>query len=266
MINLDLILVQVSELALKVGKFQLDEQARFVNESIVEKDFNNLVSFVDIESEKMLVAGLKKIYPEAEFLTEENTTENRVTESTPYWIIDPLDGTTNFVHRLPIFGISIALVLTNEITLGVIYEPVTKELFTAIKENGAFLNHKKIEVSRTLQIQNGLIATGFPYYAFEKTEKYLKTLGYFMQHTRGVRRMGAAAIDLAYVAAGRFDAFYEYNLNPWDVAAGILLVTEAGGKVTTFTGNIDALYGREILASNNFVHQEMKDAITLYFH
>ncbi len=265
MLDLEKLILPILELVSEVGAFQVHERSNFRNDAIEEKDFNNLVSYVDIESEKMLVNGLSQILPNSGFLTEEKTTEQKNSEGQSYWIIDPLDGTTNYMHKLPLFAISVALIQNDKIVLGVIYEPLSKEMFWAIQGKGAFLNNNPIRCTKTPVLSKTLIATGFPYYAFEKTEKYLKTLSYFMQHTRGVRRMGAAAIDLAYVAVGRFDGFYEYNLNAWDVAAGILLVEEAGGKVTTFSGESNALFGREILATNGLIHADMSKIISVCF-
>ncbi|MBK0403683.1 inositol monophosphatase [Adhaeribacter sp. BT258] len=242
-----------------VGAFIREEGLKFDTSKIEHKGFNDLVSYVDKEAEKQLVVALKKLLPEAGFITEEGTETTR--QQTYNWIIDPLDGTTNFMHALPVFSISIALMQENEIVLGVIYEINRDETFSSWKNGGAFLNDKSISVSKAEKLADSLVATGFPYTNFGQAEKYLKILGGFMAKSHGVRRMGSAAVDLAYVACGRFESFFEFNLNAWDVAAGVLIVQEAGGKVTTFKEAGDPVFDREIVASNTAVHGEMLNVI-----
>lgn len=220
--NYEKICSEASLIALKAGEFIQQELGRVQGQSIEDKSLNQLVSYVDRTAEEMLVEGLQKVLPEATFLTEENTIENK--EGEWQWIIDPLDGTTNFLHEVPVFSVSVALKHQKEIVVGIVYEVNRKECFYAWKGGGAWLNNKRIRVSKAPELSKSLIATGFPVTDFERLPQYLNTLGLFMQHTRGVRRLGSAATDLAYVACGRFDAFFEYNLNPWDVAAGVLLV------------------------------------------
>lgn len=176
-----------------------------------------------------------------------------------------MDGTTNFIHGLPIFSISIALAHKNEIIAGVIYEINQDECFYAWKNGGAFLNGKQIYVSKTDKLDDSLLATGFPYYDYSRLDAYLQLFKHFMQNTRGVRRLGSAAVDLAYVACGRFDGFYEYGLNPWDVAAGIILVKEAGGNCIDFNEGKDYLYGREIIASNKNIQKELFESLQIFF-
>ncbi|MEO6304267.1 MAG: inositol monophosphatase family protein, partial [Bacteroidia bacterium] len=166
------------------------------------------------------------------------------------WIVDPLDGTTNFVHGIPCYAVSIALEHKGEIILGVVLEVSRNECFYAVRNGGAFLNEKPIRVSENKQLKDCLIATGFPIYNFERIDPYIRTLEHFMRTTHGVRRIGAAAADLCYLACGRVDGFFEYNLNSWDVAAGALIVKEAGGKVTDFKNGADWLFGKEAIASN----------------
>lgn len=246
----------------QVGEYISTEAEKFDYLLVEEKGLNDLVSYVDKTAEAKLVEGLQKLLPEAGFITEEGTATS--TSEEYRWIIDPLDGTTNFTHGLPIFAISVALIHRETLQIGVVYELNRKEMFSAIKGEGAFLNGKRISVSGRKKLSEGLLATGFPYYDFEQMPSYLKILNEFMQSTHGLRRMGSAAVDLAYVACGRFEGFFEYNLNVWDVAAGCLLVTEAGGTVTDFNGGTDFLFGRQIIAGGN-VAAEMQRVIHKYW-
>lgn len=227
------------------------------------KSPNQLVTETDVAVEQYLIKELQKLLPEAGFITEESQIEQN-SKAEYIWVIDPIDGTTNFVHQIPIFCVSVALLHNKKPFLGVVYELNAKEMFSAEKDKGAFLNGNSIHVSHHTELQDTLIATGFPYYDYERIDPYLNSLKVFMKETRGVRRLGSAAADLAYVACGRFDAFYEYSLSPWDVAAGILLVEEAGGKIAGFNATTDPLFGREILATNpsifNQVHAIIKNA------
>ena len=229
------------------GKVQLDQ--------IDVKSLNSLVSYVDKNAELQLVSQLQKLLPEAAFLTEEETIETK--EAEYRWIIDPLDGTTNFLHQLPFFAISIALQHNGKTILGVVYEVNRKECFSAWKDGGSWLNGKPIKVSGNVVFQDALFATGFPYYDYSRTKSYLEILEHLMRKSRGIRRFGAAALDLAYVACGRFDAFFEYSLSPWDVAAGALLVEEAGGKVCDFKGGDNFVFGKEIIASSEGMYEEV---------
>jgi len=224
------------------------------------KGFNDLVSYVDKEAEKKIVSGCREILPESGFITEEGTTEKASGESY-IWIIDPLDGTTNFVHGLPAYCVSIALLLNGELLLGAVYEPNRDELFHAIRGEGAWCNEERIFVSERKRLADSLLATGFPYHDFGKMETYLHILNDFMQTTHGLRRIGSAAIDLVYTACGRFEGFFEYNLNAWDVAAGALIVREAGGIVSDFKGGDEYLFGRQLIAATPLVHQGMLETI-----
>ena len=232
----------------RAGKFLLGEFGKVEKEEIETKSLNSLVSYADKEAEKILVEGLAKCLPGSVFLTEEKTTEQK--SGTYQWIIDPLDGTTNFLHRIPIFAVSVGLRHEGEIILGIVYDPNRSECFYAWKGGGAFLNGKPIKVKDNDNLADSLVATGFPYYDFEYTPEYLKILEELMQNTRGLRRPGSAAIDLAYTACGRFDAFYEYNLQVWDVAAGLLLVREAGGVLCDFSGGEKYKDGTEVIAGS----------------
>jgi len=247
-----------------------EQAAAFIREShgtvteaeIITKGHNSLVSYVDMQSEKILIAGLSQLLPGSTFLAEEATTAYQ--EGIYQWIIDPLDGTTNFLHQVPVYAISVALQHEEEIVLGIVYEVNRKECFHAVKGQGAYLNGSPIQVKEAL-LKDSLLATGFPYYDFTKTTVYLETLGTLMQQTRGIRRMGAAAVDLAYVACGRFNGFFEYGLAPWDVAAGALLVREAGGIVTDFSGEDNWLHGKSILAGSPATHTALEPILTSRF-
>jgi myo-inositol-1(or 4)-monophosphatase len=247
----------VIELCREVGEFIEKEGAGFDLSRIEQKNsFNNLVSYVDKEAERRLVYSLHKIFPEAGFITEEETVEQSKQHEFN-WIIDPLDGTTNFLHGLPIYAISIGLTRGAQTILGAVHHVVRKECFHAIEGEPAFCNNKIIKVSSVPILTESLLATGFPYYHSEKKEVYLDIIKDFLQKSHGIRRLGSAAIDLAYVACGRLEGFFEYNLNPWDVAAGTFIVQQAGGLVTDFKGGDNFLFGGELCAANAKIHAEM---------
>ncbi len=221
----------------------------------------NLVTEVDRASEEMIVEALRAKYPDHDVLAEESDYGNF---GSPFkWIIDPLDGTTNYAHGFPWFGVSIALEVEGAVKLGVVCHPMMDELFAAIKGEGAFLNGKPIRVSRRAPLKNCLLATGFPYDRTRNNENNFANFENFQMAARAVRRAGAAALDLAYVAAGRLDGYWEIKLKPWDVAAGALLVEEAGGKVTDHAGGPYSVYDHRILASNGLIHDEMVEVLRL---
>lgn len=250
---------KVVKLTEEVGRFIATERQNFDESKIEYKGLNDLVSYVDKTAEKKIVEGLQKIMPSAGFIGEEGS--NKSSENGLQWIIDPLDGTTNFIHGIPIFSISIALVGTNDYCLGVVREVNLDECFYAWKEGGAFMNGSKISVSKQTNLKSGLIATGFPYYNFEKMPQYMNILMGMMEGCHGIRRLGSAAVDLAYVACGKLEGFFEYNLNAWDVAAGAIIVKEAGGKVSTFSNNDSYIEDREIIAAPFEIHHEMQSII-----
>ncbi|QRR01764.1 inositol monophosphatase family protein [Dyadobacter sandarakinus] len=258
--DLELLTQQTIEIVRKASTFIQQEAAGFSRDKIEYKDLNNLVSYVDKEAEKMLVAMLSELLPEASFITEEGTTGMTPDPTALNWIIDPLDGTTNFIHGIPVYCVSVGLARGKELLAGVIHEPSLDEMFYAWQGGGAWCNGKRMQVSKVPQLSDSLIATGFPYYKFEKQKRYMYILELLMQRTHGIRRMGAAAVDLAYVAAGRFDGFYEYNLNSWDMAAGTLMIREAGGKVTDFKGGDNYLFGGDIVAGAG-AHQELMEVL-----
>ncbi len=244
------------------GHFIKEQLFKVEKEQIEVKDLNSLVSYVDKQAEEELVAGLHKILPEAGFITEENTIlqeEKRLT-----WIIDPLDGTSNFLHRIPHFAISVGLMVEQKIMIGIVLNAYSGECFYSWKDGGAYLDGRRIYVSDTVEVSNSLIATGFPY-KVKDVAPLIRTLGHFMRHGRGIRRFGAAALDLAFVACGRFDCYYESTLNAWDVAAGILLVQEAGGKISDFEGGENYLFGKHIIAANPSIHKDILGIIKRNF-
>jgi myo-inositol-1(or 4)-monophosphatase len=257
------IVTQVIELSKQAGAFIRQERNTFNADKVEYKGLNDMVSYVDKTAEEMIVAGLEKILPEAGFITEEKT-KNKISDRYN-WIIDPLDGTTNFIHGLPVFSVSIALQEYGELVAGVVYEINLDECFYAWKGAPAYLNGKEIKVSNCPTISNSLIATGFPYYDFEKQPQYIELFTHLMKNCHGLRRLGSAAVDLAYTACGRFDSYYEYNLNAWDCAAGIVIVRQAGGEVVNFKGGDEVLESRELLATNGKMTGEMLEAIRRYF-
>lgn len=249
----------VNGLAAKVAIFIASQVEKVTTTDIEEKDLNSLVSYVDKEAEIQLVKGLQKLQPNASFITEEATVQN--SQSEEVWIIDPLDGTNNFLHRIPHFAISIALQVHGNVVYGVVYDVMKTECFHAIKDEGAYLNNAPIATSKTATLSDAFLATGFPYNNSYDEKPMMDTLVHWLKHTRGIRRMGAAALDLAYVACGRFDAYYETTLNIWDVAAGNLIVAEAGGTVSDYTDGQKHTTGQEVLASNGHLHTEIKKII-----
>lgn len=252
--QLSALLEETQEVAKQVGSFIRKERQHFDVEKVEHKGFNDLVSYVDKEAERLIVEKLEKVLPEAGFITEEGT--NSTQAEIFNWVIDPLDGTTNFIHGIPVYAVSIALMEKDEVILGVVYEVNRHECFYAMKGGGAFCNDTKIRVSAAPDLSASLIATGFPYYNFELIDRYLNSMKSLMQKTHGIRRLGSAAVDLCYVASGRTEGFFEYNLNSYDVAAGTLIVQEAGGMVTDFAGGNDFIFGRKIVASNGKIHRE----------
>ncbi|MCR9014566.1 inositol monophosphatase family protein [Aquiflexum gelatinilyticum] len=255
MIDLLPILQQTEIVAKEAGAFIRKERQSFDLNKVEQKGLNDLVSYVDKEAEKIIVDRLSRILPEADFITEEGTGSTNGKEYT--WIIDPLDGTTNFIHGLPIFSVSIGLKFHDEVVLGVVYEINFDECFYAVKGKGAFCNGKPIHVSPAKTLGESLIGTGFPYSAFGQIDNYLSVLRLLMEKCHGLRRMGSAAVDLCYVACGRQDGFFEYDLKPYDVAAGIIIIQEAGGRVSDFEMGDDYLFGKKIVATNGLIHDEL---------
>lgn len=228
--------------------------------NIEEKTKNNFVSEVDNLAEQAIIKTIKKYYPEHGILAEESGRQNP--KSDMQWIIDPLDGTTNFLHQFPQFSVSIAVMEKGKLTHGVVFDPVRDEMFHATRGSGARLNNRRIRVTEQKNLKHALLATGFPYYEFDYIDSYLASFKSFMINTAGIRRAGSAALDLAYVAAGRVDGYWEFNLKPWDIAAGILLVKEAGGMCTDFAGNDNMLESGNILACTPKLMKDMAKTLT----
>lgn len=254
---------EVYMLTIKTGDYISAEVNKLTNEHIEVKGLHNFVTYVDKQSEERLVKGLKAILPGSGFIVEENSVTYMGEDFK--WIIDPLDGTTNFIHSIPCFAISIALMKGSDVKLGIIYEISRKECFYSFEGSQSFMNGDVISVSASTNLSDTLIATGFPYYDYGKMNEYIDVLKHFMKTTHGVRRLGSAAVDLAYVACGRFDAFYEYGLSPWDVAAGAFIVKQAGGRVSDFNGGDNYIFGKEIIAANNNIYLETFNTINNFF-
>ncbi|MFH1159656.1 MAG: inositol monophosphatase family protein [bacterium] len=262
MINLEQLTFSVCRLCEETGEFIRQEAHRFKQSDIREKSPANFVTYVDEQAEQRLMEGLSRLIPGSGFIAEES---RPIPAGEFTWIIDPLDGTTNYIHGIPLYSISVALMKGDVIVSGVVYEARQNELFFTWEKAPSHLNGRVIRVSETCLISDGLFATGFPYYDYSRLNEYMEFFKFLMQHSRGVRRLGSAAADLAYVACGRFDGFYEYGLSPWDVAAGSLLVRNAGGNVCDFKGGEHFLFGKELIATNQNVHQLFLENFGDYF-
>ncbi|MCH7949446.1 MAG: inositol monophosphatase [Candidatus Dadabacteria bacterium] len=222
---------------------------------------NSLVTEVDKLSEEIIINNIKKSFPSHDIFAEES---GRHSENSDYlWLIDPIDGTTNYAHAYPFFSISIALEVKGEVEIGLVYDPVKDEMFTAEAGKGAYLNGELIKVSKSDSIEHSHVCTGFMHEIEWMVEANIKHFGNFIRRARAVRRDGSAALDVCYVACGRFDGFWELGLNPWDTAAAVLILKEAGGQVTTFSGDEYSIYIKEILASNSIIHGQMMEILAL---
>jgi myo-inositol-1(or 4)-monophosphatase len=264
MTDLGNIVQGIVQAAVETGRFITTEARRFDISSRESKGINNFVSYVDKKSEEMIIERLKSLIPEAGFVAEEGTGTNAGQKYC--WVVDPLDGTTNFMHGLPPYAISIGLLEDNEPVAGVVYVVTSNEMFTGWKGGGAWLNGERIKVSDTGRVADSLIATGFPYSDFSRMESYMKCLSHLWKYSHGIRRLGSAATDIAYVACGRFEIFYEYGLHPWDIAAGTIILREAGGKVSDFSGNERNLTGDSIVASNPHVYPEILEIVSTFMN
>jgi len=245
--NLQKINAEALEVVREAADFIREHRDRVSSDQVVEKGTNSLVSFVDQHAEEILIKGLSAILPGAGFITEEEMVEQSAKALT--WIIDPLDGTTNFLHSVPYFSVSVALYDGKEILIGIVHEVIGNEVFNALKNGGSFLNRKPIKVTDRLFFHDVLIGTGFPYKIEHTSPAHFTALEMILNSTRGIRRIGSAALDLCYVACGRFGAFYEHRLNAYDIAAGALIVKEAGGLVSDYNGKENWLFEGEILAT-----------------
>ncbi len=228
------------------------------------KQTNDFVTEVDQKAEETIIETLLTAYPTHGILAEESGSEHGAKDSEFVWIIDPLDGTTNFIHGFPVYCVSIALAVRGKVEQAVVYDPTRNDIFCATKGRGAYMNDRRIRVAKRTRLQECLISTGFPYRPGDKLQSYLKMLGEVMSQCAGVRRPGAAALDLAYVAAGFTDGFFETGLQPWDVAAGSLLVTEAGGLIGNFTGESEFLHENECVAANPRIYGQMVTTLAPY--
>jgi myo-inositol-1(or 4)-monophosphatase len=264
MADLTYLLEHTIAIAKEAGAFIRKERKAFDLSQVEHKGLNDLVSYVDKQSEQLIVEKLSTLLPESDFIAEEGTMGTSGKAYT--WIIDPLDGTTNFIHGIPAFAVSIGLKHHEEIVLGVVYEINLDECFYAIKGGGAWCNGNPVKVSQAADLSAALIGTGFPYSAMGKIDDYLAALKSLMSKTHGIRRIGSAATDLCYVACGRFDGFFEYNLQPYDVAAGLLIVQEAGGEVSDFNNGKDFLFGKKIIASNGLIHTAIWEEIDKFWN
>ncbi len=225
------------------------------NKTVKYKKFADPVTEFDKKSEAKIVDIISKKFPDHDILTEEELSKN--TNSNIKWIIDPIDGTVNFIHSIPFIAISIALEIDGKIILGVAYNPVLNEFFFAVKDQGAYFNNSRIFVSKNSEIGKSLIVTGFPYEREGRIKELIKPLPELIKNYQGFRRLGSAVIDMAYVACGKFDAFYEENLKPWDTASGKIIVEEAGGKITDYSNNEYSIYNKMILATNSIIHDSI---------
>lgn len=261
--NLAAICEKVVEIARETGRFIYNERKLFNQIAIEYKGKNDMVSYVDKTAEHLIIEALENLIPGAGFIAEENTSTTR--GATYNWIIDPLDGTTNFIHGIPCYCVSIGLIRDEQLVMGIIYEPNIDECFYAWEGSKAYMNGQEIKVSPINDLSKSLMATGFPYTNYDRMKPYMEIFDYCMRNTHGIRRLGSAAIDLAYVACGRFEGFYEYGLNSWDVAAGAFIVQQAGGTVSDFSGNNNFLFGREIVACNSGVHEAFIGVIKQHF-
>jgi myo-inositol-1(or 4)-monophosphatase len=243
------------EAAREAGKFLKYSVGKVKSIEMKKGEERNLVSEIDKASEAKIISIIKRHYPGHAILAEESGAN--AAQSDYKWIIDPLDGTTNFLHGLPIFSVTIGVEFKGELVAGVVYDPNLDEMFTAEKGSGAFCNGKRLKVTATSELISSLLVTGFPYDIAENPDNAVGHFVNFLMRGQGIRRLGSAAMDLAYVAAGRFDGFWEVNLNPWDMAAGVLLVREAGGTVTDFSGTPSTVYNKQVLATNGVLHEAM---------
>ena len=231
---------------------------------VSQKQINDFVTEVDQASEQVIIETLLGAYPGHAIWAEESGRVHGAQDSEFVWIIDPLDGTTNFIHGLPIYCVSIALAVKGKVEQAVVYDPTRNDLFTATRGRGAYLNNRRIRVAKRTRLQECLISTGFPFRKTDDFNAYLRMMGDVMQRTAGLRRPGAAALDLAYVAAGFTDGFFETGLQPWDVAAGSLLITEAGGLVGNLSGDADFLEQQECLAGNPRIYGQLVSVLGKY--
>lgn len=247
------------EAALKAGRMLRENIGK--SSEISYKGTVDLVTNFDTQAQRVIFDHLSSCFPDHDYLAEEGLNQNKGAEFR--WIIDPLDGTTNYAHHFPVFTVSIALEREGEVVLGLIYDPMREEMFSAVKGEGAFLNGEEIRVSAVDDLNKSLLATGFPYDIRASKVNNITHFNNLLTRVQGIRRCGSAAMDLCYVASGRFDGFWELKLSPWDIAAGALIVQEAGGLISDFQNGEFTIYGAEILASNGLIHQQIVEVLQL---
>ncbi|MCK4557435.1 MAG: inositol monophosphatase [Candidatus Aminicenantes bacterium] len=247
------------EAALKAGRMLRENIGK--SSEIFYKGTVDLVTNFDTQAQRVIFDHLSSCFPDHDYLAEEGLNQNKGAEFR--WIIDPLDGTTNYAHHFPVFTVSIALEREGEIVLGLIYDPMREEMFSAVKGEGAFLNGEEIRVSAVDDLNKSLLATGFPYDIRASKVNNITHFNNLLTRVQGIRRCGSAAMDLCYVASGRFDGFWELKLSTWDIAAGALIVQEAGGLISDFQNGEFTIYGAEILASNGLIHQQIVEVLQL---
>lgn len=250
------------EAILSAGSLIRETFGREIAGEVAVKDINDFVTDTDMLSERMITETLLRAFPDTGVLGEESIRKGREDE---FWIIDPLDGTTNFIHGYPSIGVSIALVRDGEVELGLVFDPLREELFEARRGGGAYCNERKIHVSDRSGLEDSLIGTGFPFRVGQHLERYLQSFREIFPRCRGIRRAGAAVLDLSHVAAGRLDGFWELYLKPWDMAAGALLISEAGGLVSDFFGDPSYLSSGNIVAGNPAVYEELLKVTSAVF-
>ncbi|MDR2424497.1 MAG: inositol monophosphatase [Prevotellaceae bacterium] len=256
---------KVCMIAREAGQFMLDERSTFSIDRVENKGVNDFVSYVDKNAEKIIVKGLTPLIDDAGFITEEKTVTQ--SDNNKYtWIIDPLDGTTNYIHGFNPYAVSIGLTENGKLVLGVVYIADSKECFYAWKDSKAYLNGSEIKASGIDSISNSLVISGFPHKVNQKIDNYLDIIKYLTFNSHGVRRVGSAAADLVYIACGRAEAFFQTDLNPWDVAAGAFIATRAGAVVTDFDGGDNYLFGNSLIATGNAeLNIEMKNLLKKHF-
>ena len=257
--NMDKTIQAAREAALKAGQMLRENIGQ--SSEISYKGAIDLVTNFDTQAQGVIFDHLSSCFPDHDYLAEEGLSQKKGAEFR--WIIDPLDGTTNYAHHFPVFTVSIALQREGEVVLGLIYDPMREEIFSAVKGEGAFLNGKGVRVSAVDDLNRSLLATGFPYDVRVSEVNNIAHFNNFLTRVQGIRRCGSAAMDLCYVACGRFDGFWELKLSPWDMAAGALIVQEAGGLISDFQDGEFTIYGAEILASNGLIHKQMVEVLQL---
>lgn len=251
-----LVAIEAAKLA---GNIINDNIGKIQQNDITQKSISDYVTEIDIYSEKKIIEHIKKFFPNHQIMAEESSNDYKKADN--LWIIDPLDGTTNFIHGFPFVAVSIALMYRGELSIGVVYDPIRDELFYAEKGGGAFLNGKRIKVSSLQDPSKSLIATGFPFRNKQYVEGYIKIFRELLYSVSDLRRPGAAALDLAYVACGKVDGFFEFSLSPWDISAGIVLIKEAGGIISDFEGGKDYFITGNIVAGNALIQNFLVDKI-----